>query len=153
MVLYVEDTQDTASEFIYPRELSVLTWTNFLLSTVVGRGYQFDYTVNSVIVRALTNGIALNVVVTFYVDTSAQESNETFTRTLNPCVAPIPRVGLFFWDTIQVTIVDSDNKDSYSEDNLIFIRVDVQFLFISFSKDSYRVNSPAREVQPQLYRL
>ena len=46
-------------------------------------------------------------------DFVAQEPNETFTLTLNPLVAPNPREGLFFKDTIQVTIVDSDGKDAH----------------------------------------
>ena len=63
-------------------------------------------------VRALANGQVSNVVFTFRVDTIAQEPNETFTLTLNPVVPPTPREGLFFQDVIQVTIVDSDGKNS-----------------------------------------
>ena len=80
-----------------------------------GEGSQFDYTVNTLRVRALLNGQIENVVLTFRVDTIAQESNETFTLTLNPLVPPTPRVGLFFRDTIQVTVVDSDSKDNMSD--------------------------------------
>ena len=49
--------------------------------------------------------------VTFRVDAIAQEPNETFTLVLDPVVAPTPREGLFFQETVQVTIVDSDRKD------------------------------------------
>ena len=55
-----------------------------------------------------------NVVVTFRVDTIAQEPNETFTLTLNPTQTALDeprRDGLFFRDTIQMTIMDSDSKD------------------------------------------
>ena len=48
-----------------------------------------------------------------YIDTIAQEPNETFTLTLDPTTAPTPRGGLFFRDAIQVTIVDSDSKGNF----------------------------------------
>ena len=83
-----------------------------LMNLILGEGSQFDYTVNTLRVRALSNGQIQNVVLTFRVDTIAQEPNETFTLTLDPLVAPTPRVGLFFRDTIQVTIMDSDSKDN-----------------------------------------
>ena len=67
-----------------------------------------DYTVNTLRARALANGQISNVVLTFRVDTIAQESNETFTLTLDPLVAPNPREGLFFRNSIEVTIVDHD---------------------------------------------
>ena len=53
------------------------------------------------------------MVVTFRVDTIAQEPNENFTLTLDPfqTVLDTPRDGLFFLDTIQMTIEDSDSKD------------------------------------------
>ena len=79
--------------------------------SITGAGSQFDYTVNTLRVRALANGRIQNVVLTFRVDTIAQEPNETFNLTLNPLIAPTPRVGLFFQNSIQVTIVDSDSKD------------------------------------------
>ena len=78
--------------------------------SIVGEGSLFDYTVNTLRARALANGQIQNVVLTFRVDSIAQEPNETFNLTLNPAVAPVPREGLFFRDTIQVTIVDSDSK-------------------------------------------
>ena len=70
-----------------------------------------DYTVDTLNVTALANGQTDNVELTLHVDAVAQEPNETFSITLNPLVAPTPREGLFFLDTIQVTIVDSDSKD------------------------------------------
>ena len=70
-----------------------------------------DYTVDTLSVTALANGQTDNVELTLRVDAVAQEPNETFSITLNPLVAPTPREGLFFLDTIQVTIVDSDSKD------------------------------------------
>ena len=82
-----------------------------MLSTV-GEGPQFDYTVNTVRVRALANGQLDNVVVTFRVDTVAQEPNETFTLTLTPLNAPPPREGLFFQNSVNVTIIDSDSKNA-----------------------------------------
>ena len=78
--------------------------------SIAGEGSQFDYTVNTLRVRALANGQIQNVVLTFRVDTVAQEPNETFTLILNPLVAPTPRVGLFFRNIIQVTIVDKDSN-------------------------------------------
>ena len=72
---------------------------------------ELDYTVDTLNVTVLANGQADNVTLTLRVDAVAQEPNETFNLTLNPLVAPIPREGLFFLDTIQVTIVDSDSKD------------------------------------------
>ena len=55
-----------------------------------------------------------NVVVTFRVDTIAQEPNETFTLTLDPFQTALDeprRDGLYFLDTIEMTIEDSDSKD------------------------------------------
>ena len=80
--------------------------------SITGEGPQFDYTVNTARARALASGSTSNVVLTFRVDSIAQEPNETFTLTLRPLVPPTPREGLFFQDTIQVTIVDSDSKDN-----------------------------------------
>ena len=77
----------------------------------VGEGSQFDYTVNTLRARALANGQISNVVLTFRMDSIAQEPNETFTLTLDPLIAPNPREGLFFRNTIEVTILDSDSKD------------------------------------------
>ena len=69
---------------------------------------------NTLRVRALADGPIDNVMLTFHVDSVAQEPNETFTLTLNPVVPPTPREGLciFFRNTIQVTIVDNDSKDN-----------------------------------------
>ena len=83
------------------------------LLSIAGEGSQFDYTVNTLRTRALANGQISNVVLTFRVDSIAQEPNETFTLTLDPLVAPNPRVGLFFRNTIEVTIRDSDSKENY----------------------------------------
>ena len=83
------------------------------LLSITGEGPQFDYTVNTARARALANGATSNVVLTFRVDGIAQEPNETFTLTLSPLVAPTQREGLFFQNTIQVTILDSDSKDNY----------------------------------------
>ena len=77
----------------------------------VGEGSRFDYIVNTARVRATAYGQIANVVLTFHVDTVALEPNETFTLTLNPLIASNPRNGLFFRDTIEVTIIDSDSKN------------------------------------------
>ena len=82
------------------------------LLSIAGEGSQFDYTVNTLRTRALSNGQISNVVLTFRVDSIAQEPNETFTLTLDPVVAPNPRVGLFFRNSIEVSIVDSDSKEN-----------------------------------------
>ena len=80
---------------------------------IAGEGPQFDYTVNTMRVRALANGQIDNVVVTFRVDTVAQERNETFNLTLTGLNLPhSPRPGFFVVDTLPVAIVDSDSKDS-----------------------------------------
>ena len=47
-------------------------------------------------------------------DTIAQEPNETFTLTLDPFQTALDeprRDGLFFLDTIEMTIVDNDSKE------------------------------------------
>ena len=81
------------------------------MNSFVGEGSQFDYSVGTLRVRALANGQIQNIVLTFRVDTIALEPNETFTLTLNPLVVPTPREGLFFQNTIDVTIIDSDGKN------------------------------------------
>ena len=91
-------------------------YTNFInywkLLSIAGEGFQFDYTVNTLRVRALANGQISNVVLTFHVDSISQEPNETFTLTLDPLIPPNPREGLFFRSSIQVTIRDSDSKEN-----------------------------------------
>ena len=63
---------------------------------------------NTEIVRALASATQPDdVEVYLRIDTIAQEP---FTLTLDPITAPTPRTGLFFRNTIQVTIVDSDSK-------------------------------------------
>ena len=68
---------------------------------------------NTLRARALANGQISNVVLTFRVDSIAQEPDETFTLTLDPLVAPNPREGLFFQNTTEVSIVDIDSKENY----------------------------------------
>ena len=80
--------------------------------SIAGEGSQFDYTVNTLRTRALANGAVASVVLTFRVDSIAQEPNETFTLTLVPVVAPNQREGLFFRNSIEVSIVDSDSKEN-----------------------------------------
>ena len=105
LVFDVENTPVTASEFI------IISDSFLMNSLFVEEGSQFDYTVNTLRVRALANGQIQNVVLTFRVDRIALEPNEIFTLTLNPIVAPTPRVGLFFRNTIDVTIIDNDGKN------------------------------------------
>ena len=83
--------------------------TNFY--GIAGEGSQFDYTVDTSIARAMADGQISNVAVIFRVDSIALEPNEIFTLILDPVVAPNPREGLFFRNSIEVTIVDSDSKD------------------------------------------
>ena len=59
----------------------------------------------------MADGQISNVELTFRVDSIAQEPNEIFTLILDPAVAPNPREGLFFRNSIEVTIVDSESKD------------------------------------------
>ena len=80
---------------------------------------------NTLRTRALANGQISNVVLTFRVDSIAQEPNETFTLTLDPLVAPNPRVGLFFRNSIQVTIRDSDSKENIILVNAFIVRVKI----------------------------
>ena len=87
--------------------------------SIVGEGSQFDYTVNTLRVRALfASPTPDNVVVTFRVDAIAQEPNETFTLTLQPLGTAIERLmgtdGFFFRDTIEMIIEDSDSKKHYT---------------------------------------
>ena len=80
---------------------------------IAGEGPQFDYTLNTLTARALFRvPTPVDVVVTFRVDDVAQESNETFTLTLVSSAPLTLREGLFFRDTIEITIVDSDSKES-----------------------------------------
>ena len=67
---------------------------------------------NTLRTRALANGAVASVVLTFRVDSIAQEPNETFTLTLVPVVPPNPREGLFFRNSIEVSIVNSDSKEN-----------------------------------------
>ena len=75
-----------------------------------------DYTVNTGRTAALVSGRIMNVVLTFRVDTIAQEPNETFTLTLEPSInlmaAGLQGEGVFFRNTIEVTIIDKDGKDN-----------------------------------------
>ena len=108
LVFTVRSTPGTASKFItgvYTVVLILFLWF------IAGEGPQFDYTLNTLMARALFSATApVDVVVTFRVDSIAQERNETFTLTLIPGAPPTPREGLFFQDTIQMSIVDSDGK-------------------------------------------
>ena len=58
----------------------------------------------------------MNVVFTFRLDTIAQEPNETFTLTLVPSIdlvaAGLQGEGIFFQNTIEVTIIDNGGKDN-----------------------------------------
>ena len=58
-----------------------------------------------------------SVTVNFNMDGIAQEPNETFNLTLNPVAAQTQRDDLFFLNTIQLTIVDSDSKDCKQKNN------------------------------------
>ena len=62
------------------------------------------------------------VAVHFYVDSIAQEGNETFTMMLVPSHSLIMPSGesAFFCNTIDMTIIDSDGKLAYT-DNIITI--------------------------------
>ena len=75
-----------------------------------------DYTVNTARTAALVNGRIMNVVLTFRVDTIAQELNENFTLTLVPSIdlaaAGLQGEGVFFRNMIEVTIIDNDSKDN-----------------------------------------
>ena len=72
-----------------------------------------DYTVNTRRTAALGSGRIMNVVLTFRVDTIAQEPNETFTLTLVPnfdlMAVGLQGEGVFFRNTIEVTIMDNDS--------------------------------------------
>ena len=111
LVFNVISTPGTASEFI---QYDLFHTVDELISIQchVGEGSQFDYTVNTARVRALSSGAIGNVVLTFRVDAVAQEPKETFTLTLDPLVFVSPhRRGFFFRNTIEVTIIDSDSKN------------------------------------------
>ena len=81
----------------------------------LGEGAGFDYTVSTTQVRFLYRrpDPPDDVVVIFRVDDIAQESNETFTLELNcvPDGATLPTgSNVFFRNTINMTIIDSDGK-------------------------------------------
>ena len=107
------------------------------LLSITGEGSQFDYTVNTLRARALANGQISNVVLTFRVDSIAQEPNETFTLTLVPLVAPNPREGLFFQSSIQVTIRDSDSKENYQIYTIILVNAFIVRVKIWFNQEYY----------------
>ena len=115
LVFNVQNTPGTASEFnTLVRCLNSQFDELINLWSIAGEGRQLDYTVNTVQVRALFSATQPdNVVVTFHMDAIAQELNETFTLTLIPLVQPTPRRGLFFYDSIQVTIIDSNRKSGW----------------------------------------
>ena len=79
----------------------------------VGEGSQYDYIVSNARVRAMFSSTTPdNVGVDFRMDTIAQEPNETLTLTLDPIQTALdaPRNGLFFRNSIEMTIIDSDRK-------------------------------------------
>ena len=89
-------------------------------------------TVNTLRARALANGQISNVELTFRVDSIAQEPNETFTLTLDPLVAPNPREGLFFRNSIQVTFRDSESKELELRSGLIVYYEHVHLILIYY---------------------
>ena len=107
LVFNVGNIPGTASEFTIIIILYLPLIIKFM-QLIAGEGSQFDYTVSTLRVRALANGQISNVILTFHVDTIAQELNETFTLTLDPLVSPNSREGLFFRNTIEVIIVNDE---------------------------------------------
>ena len=89
--------------------LSSLTehMTNF-----AGEGASFDYTLNTNQVRALFRrpDPPDNVVFTFRVDAIAQEHNETLSLELNSRTNLPTGDGVFFRNTLTMSIIDSDSK-------------------------------------------
>ena len=75
-----------------------------------------DYTVNTARTAALVSGRIINVVLTLRLNNIAQEQNKTFTLTLVPGIdlmaAGLQGEGVFFRNTIEVTIIDNDGKDN-----------------------------------------
>ena len=115
LVFNVQNTPGTASEFT--KQIAQKYSLFYLVFNLLGMGLGFDYYVRTATVRALfsaTQPTNVDIVLRIDAIARAQEPNETFTLTLNPVSAPTPRAGLFFKDTIQVTIVDSDSKNNYS---------------------------------------
>ena len=88
---------------------------------IAGEGASFDYTINTNQVRALFNRPTPpdNVVFTFRVDAIAQETDESLSFQLIPsATTTLPTGdGVFFRDTLNMMIIDSDSKNSILDTN------------------------------------
>ena len=85
-----------------------------ICTPISGEGTGFDYTVNTNMIRVIASQTdrVENVVYILRTDSIAQEVNETFTIELNPRAGTTPSTGdgVFFRNTFEVTIIDSDGK-------------------------------------------
>ena len=70
-----------------------------------------DYAVNNNAVRFITAvSTSVNLPVSFHVDSVAQEPDETLTITLDESTSIPSGNGVFFRNTTELTIIDSDGK-------------------------------------------
>ena len=70
-----------------------------------------DYTIGTSRVRILAGSTTPdNVIVTFRVDTIAQEPDETLSLQLVPLIPGPTGDAIFFRDSITLTIIDSDSE-------------------------------------------
>ena len=85
--------------------------------TFPGEGTGFDYTVHTNFIRVIASQTdrVENVVYILRADRIAQEVNETFTIELIPRAGTTQLTGdgVFFRNTLEVTIIDSDGKITY----------------------------------------
>ena len=86
-----------------------------MCSPISGEGTGFDYTVNTNFVRVIATAPdrVENVVYILRTDNIAQENNETFTIELVPRAGTSQPTGdgVFFRNTLEVTIIDSDGMN------------------------------------------
>ena len=79
-----------------------------------GEGSAFDYTVNTNFVRVIGSAPdrVENVMYILRTDSIAQENNETFSIELTPRPGSLQPTGdgVFFRNTLEVTIIDSDGR-------------------------------------------
>ena len=113
LIFDVMDTPGTASEISLTKKHDYLIILYYAL--ISGEGPGFDYTVNTNFIRVIASAPdrVENVVFILRTDSIAQENNETYTLELvHRGGTNIPTGdGVFFRNTVEVTIIDDDGKN------------------------------------------
>ena len=106
--LLITTSDGTASKLIMPLDM---VWCWSWVTTGTGEGSNLDYTVNTtnVIARVDTSVPPDEVQFILNADGISQESNETFCLQLVPSGDIPTGEGVFFLDTLSVTIIDNDS--------------------------------------------